>query len=163
MIESTSLMGKHSFPGWLTVILAVCKWTISFVTCILQVKKQARRSPTDRRSNCPINFALELFGDKWTLLIVRDMLLFGKRTYGEFQASPESIATNILADRLQRLEAAGLIESEGDPENKRRTIYTLTAKGMDLGSILTQMIIWSAKHDPHTVVSKKLLSKLESD
>ena len=127
------------------------------------MKKQTTSAPTDRRSNCPINFALELFGDKWTLLIVRDMLIFGKRTYGEFQASPESIATNILADRLQRLEAAGLIESEGDPENKRRTIYTLTAKGMDLGPILTQMIIWSAKHDPHTVVSKKLLSKLESD
>src|SRR5215475_10267080 len=112
MIESTSLMGKHSFPGSLTVILAVCKWTIPRVTCILQVKKQTTSSHTDRRSNCPINFALELFGDKWTLLIVRDMLLFGKRTYGEFQASPENIATNILADRLQRLENAGLVKSE---------------------------------------------------
>jgi len=128
------------------------------------VKKQkSANSAVDRRSNCPINFALEVFGDKWTLLIIRDMLLFGKRTYGEFQSSPENIATNILADRLQRLEDAGLIESEDDPENKRRTIYSLTAKGIDLGPILAQMTIWSAKHDPHTVVSKTLLSKLETD
>jgi DNA-binding HxlR family transcriptional regulator len=128
----------------------------------MQVKKQTAPL-ANRRSNCPINFALEMFGDKWTLLIVRDMLLFGKRTYGEFQASPENIATNILADRLQRLENAGLVKSEDDPKNKRRTIYTLTDKGMDLAPILAQMMIWSAKHDPHTVVSSKLLSKLEND
>src|SRR5262245_45420089 len=129
----------------------------------MQVKKQTTDPLPDRRSSCPINFALEMFGDKWTLLVIRDMLLFGKRTYGEFQASPENIATNILADRLARLEDAGLIESELDPENKRRTIYTLTTKGVDLGPILAQMMIWSAKHDPHTVVSSKLLAKLESD
>ena len=131
------------------------------LTCIVQVKKKQLQPSDERRSSCPISVALEIFGDKWTLLVIRDMILFGKTTYGEFQASPERIATNILADRLQRLEKAGLIERSADPENKRRTIYKLTESGSDLLPVLTQIIIWSARHDPNTVVSGKLLSRLQ--
>ena len=129
----------------------------------MQVKKRTTQKVCDRRSKCPISAALEMFGDKWTLLIVRDMILFGKSTFGEFQNSPEGIATNILTDRLQRLEVAGMVEGSDDPENKRRTIYKLTTKGADLWPVLAQIIIWSAKHDSETVVSKELLKSLERD
>lgn len=129
----------------------------------MQVKKRIAQKVCDRRSKCPISVALEMFGDKWTLLIVRDMILFGKSTFGEFQNSPERIATNILTDRLQRLEVAGMVEGSDDPENKRRTIYKLTTKGADLWPVLAQIIIWSAKHDSETVVSKELLKSLERD
>jgi len=106
---------------------------------------------SDRRSHCPISVALEIFGDRWSLLLIRDMLLLGKTTYGEFLASGEGIATNILADRLQRLETLKIIESRGDPDNRRRTIYRLTAKGRDLAPVLVEIILWSAKHEPPPV------------
>jgi DNA-binding HxlR family transcriptional regulator len=105
----------------------------------------------DRRSHCPISVALEIFGDRWSLLLIRDMLLLGKSTYGEFLQSGEGIATNILADRLQRFEALKIIESRDDPENRRRTIYKLTSKGRDLAPVLVEIILWSAKHEPPPV------------
>ena len=105
----------------------------------------------DRRSHCPISVALEIFGDRWSLLLIRDMLLLGKSTYGEFFESGEGIATNILADRLQRLEALKIIEGRDDPENRRRTIYKLTSRGRDLAPVLVEIILWSAKHEPPPV------------
>jgi len=106
---------------------------------------------TDRRSHCPISVALEIFGDRWSLLIIRDILLLGKTTFGEFLDSGEGIATNILADRLQRLEALKTIEGRQDPDNRRRTVYRLTAKGCDLAPVLVEIILWSAKHQPPPV------------
>ena len=111
----------------------------------------AKDKGADRRSHCPISVALDIFGDRWSLLLIRDMLLLGKATYGEFLQSGERIATNILADRLQRLEAMKIIESRDDPENLRRTIYTLTPKGRDLAPVLVEVILWSAKHEPPPV------------
>ena len=101
------------------------------------------------RSNCPINFVLETFGDKWTLLIVRDLLFKGKKTYGEFLESTEGISTNILAERLRRLEEHGIVIRDA-AEDRRSAIYRLTQMGKDLLPIMLEMTAWSAKYDPHT-------------
>ena len=94
------------------------------------------------RSTCPINFGLEIFGDPWTLLIVRDMVFNDKRTYGDFLKSAEGIATNVLAERLQRLETAGLIEKTTRADGK--PAYRLTDRGLELVPVLIELIIWGA-------------------
>lgn len=103
-----------------------------------------------RRSNCPINFALEIFGDTWSLLIIRDMVYFGKKTYGDFLASEEGIATNILASRLAHLEQTGILVKRPCASDRRKEGYFLTEKGLDLIPLLLDMADWSARHDPHT-------------
>ena len=99
-----------------------------------------------RRSDCPVNFAVEALGDKWSLVILRDMIFWGKKTYGEFLKSDERIATNILADRLAYLERAGLISKSPDPTDKRKDIYRVTEKGIALIPMFIEMIAWSAQH-----------------
>lgn len=88
-----------------------------------------------------------MLGDRWSLLILRDMMLRGSRTYKEFLESGEGIATNILADRLRKLEANGMITIERDPADRRKLIYLLTAKGIDLAPVLTEMVLWAAGHE----------------
>jgi DNA-binding HxlR family transcriptional regulator len=100
-----------------------------------------------RRSGCPLNASVEMLGDRWSLLIIRDMMLRGFRTYKEFMDCYEGIATNILADRLRKLIAYGIITSEADPADGRRLIYSLTAKGIDLAPVLTEMVLWAAGHE----------------
>jgi|SRR6202521_342095 DNA-binding HxlR family transcriptional regulator len=106
-----------------------------------------RKPSPKRRSGCPLNASVEILGDRWSLLIIRDMMLRGFRTYKEFLESFEGIATNILADRLRRLEAHGIITSERDPADGRKLIYLLTAKGIDLAPVLTEMVLWAAGHE----------------
>jgi DNA-binding HxlR family transcriptional regulator len=103
-----------------------------------------------RRSDCPINFALETFGDTWSLLIIRDIVYFGKQTYGEFLASEEGIATNILANRLVRLEHQGILTKLPHPTDVRKERYVLTEKGLDLIPVLVEIANWSAAYDPQT-------------
>lgn len=103
------------------------------------------------RSACAIANSLEIVGDKWTLLVVRD-LLHGKRTYGELVNSPERIPTNILADRLKRLEAAGIIVGTAYQQRPTRYAYTLTAKGRALGDVLLAFVRWGKQHIPGTVI-----------
>lgn len=100
-----------------------------------------------RRSDCPINFALEAFGDKWTFLIVRDLMFKNKRYYKEFLQSDEKIATNILANRLYLLEENGIIVKNIDPSHGSRFIYELTKKGKDLLPLLEEIIKWGSKYD----------------
>ena len=107
---------------------------------------QKRPSPK-RRSGCPLNASVEILGDRWSLLIIRDMMLRGSRTYKEFLESYEGIATNILADRLRKLEAHGIITAERDPSDGRKLIYLLTAKGIGLAPVLTEMVLWAAAHE----------------
>jgi DNA-binding HxlR family transcriptional regulator len=108
----------------------------------------AKKKPAPKwRSGCPLNASVEILGDRWSLLIIRDMMLRGFRTYKEFLGSLEKIATNILADRLGRLEANGIITAEQDPSDGRKLIYTLTAKGIDLAPVLTEMVLWAAAHE----------------
>ena len=98
------------------------------------------------RSNCPLNYGVEIFGDKWTLLIIRDLMFFGKRSYNEFLQSEEGIATNILADRLSMLEKEKIIQKKKDPEHKQKNIYHLTEKGIDLLPIIITIGLWSDKY-----------------
>jgi DNA-binding HxlR family transcriptional regulator len=102
-----------------------------------------------RRSACPVAGTLDVVGDKWSLLVVRDML-HGKRTYGELCASPERIPTNILAERLKRLEQAGIIERAAYQQRPARYAYTLTTKGRELGGVLLALVQWGERHIPGT-------------
>ena len=100
-----------------------------------------------RRSECPLNASVEMLGDRWSLLIIRDMMLRGFRTYKEFMEGYEGIATNILADRLRKLVDHGIITAEPDPLDGRKQNYLLTAKGIDLAPVLTEMVLWAAAHE----------------
>ena len=116
-----------------------------------------------KRSDCPINYALELFGDKWTLLIIRDLMFKEKHYYGAFMASEEKIATNILADRLELLEHAGIILKTVDPSHASKFIYRLTEKGIDLVPLLVDIIVWSSKYDDKTAADFKFVKKALKD
>lgn len=116
-----------------------------------------------RRSDCPINFALEMFGDPWSLLIIRDIVYFGKRTYGEFLASEEGMATNILASRLARLEEQGILVKQPSGQDRRKEEYVLTEKGLDLIPVLAEMANWSAEYDPQTGAPAAWIALMKAD
>lgn len=111
-----------------------------------------------KRSECPLSQCLELWGDKWSLLIIRDLLLNGKHTYGDLLNSEEKIATNILASRLRKLSEDGIIEKLPNAQNKLKNFYQLTEKGEDLKFILIQMLFWADKHLKHN--KKDLVEKI---
>ena len=100
-----------------------------------------------RRSGCPISIALELLGDAWSLLIVRDLMFKERRTFNDFLTGGEGIASNILADRLRKLEDAGIVVKRRDTQDARRFVYRLTAKGIDLAPVLVELVVWSARHE----------------
>ena len=114
-----------------------------------------------RRSACPLNASVEVLGDRWSLLIIRDMMLRGFRSYKEFLTSYEKIATNILADRLRRLEAHGIITTEHDPSDGRKVIYLLTEKGIDLAPVLTEMVLWAAAYEDTS--NQALVHEIQKD
>ncbi len=107
----------------------------------------AEKSISKRRSGCPVSVALERFGDRWSLLIIRDLMVRGYRTFKDFQTSGEGIATNILADRLQKLQEADIITAETVESDGRRLDYRLTEKGIDLAPVLLELLIWAARHE----------------
>jgi len=121
----------------------------------------AKRRDGKRRSACPLNASVEMLGDRWSLLILRDMMLRGFRTYKEFLESYEGIATNILTDRLRKLESHGIITSERDPSDGRKLIYSLTAKGIDLAPVLTEMVLWAAAHED--TANQALIQRMRKD
>ena len=111
------------------------------------------------RSDCPISCSLDIFGDKWSLLIIRDIMLRGKLSYSEFLESEEKIATNILVSRLKALEAANILLKQVSPTNRSKFIYSLTEKGIDLLPIIIEMMDWGAKYNancPRREVGKKI-------
>ena len=116
-----------------------------------------------RRSDCPINFGLEIFGDRWTFLIIRDLMFKGKHYYGEFVQAEEKIATNLLADRLSMLEKEGIISKSADAQHKQKVVYKLSQKGIDLMPVLVEIILWSAKYDKKSAVDKKFLKTVKKD
>jgi DNA-binding HxlR family transcriptional regulator len=120
-----------------------------------------KKPSPERRSGCPLNASVEMLGDRWSLLIIRDMMLLGSRTYKEFMGSYEGIATNILADRLRKLEAHGIIASQPDPSDGRRLIYVLTRKGIDLAPVLTEMVLWAARHEK--TENQALVRQMQND
>jgi DNA-binding HxlR family transcriptional regulator len=115
------------------------------------------------RSHCPISFALDILGDRWALLIVRDLMFKKKHYFREFADSEERIATNVLTDRLTKLEAHGIVTREQEAANRRNVRYELTLKGRDLASILVEIIRWSGKYDPLTAAPRSFLRRIERD
>jgi len=115
-----------------------------------------------RRSGCPVSISLERWGDRWSLLIIRDLMVRGFRTFKQFQESGEGIASNILANRLRNLEAAGIITSEAEETDARRVNYRLTEKGIDLAPVLLDVLIWGTRHEP-AGASCALIAKMEKN
>ena len=111
------------------------------------------------RSDCPISFALDFLGDKWTLLVIRDLVFDGKKFYKEFLQSKEGIATNILSDRLKKLEAAEIVSSKVFEKLITQKEYSLTQKGIDLIPLLVEIILWSGKYDKNLAVSPEFIQK----
>lgn len=116
-----------------------------------------------RQSGCTVAYCLDLFGDRWSLIVVRDMVLQAKRYFGEFLESPERIASNILADRLKRLEEVGVVTKNEDPENQKKFIYSLTPKGLDLIPLILDMFVWAAKHSDFPKQAKQMARRFETD
>jgi len=125
------------------------------------LKTPRRRPGSDRRSECPLNASVEMLGDRWSLLIIRDMMLRGFRSYKEFMECYEGIATNILADRLRKLIANGIITAEPDPTDGRKLIYFLTTKGIDLAPVLTEMVLWASRHE--NTGNQELIQQMRKD
>ncbi len=121
-------------------MLAFCKLYAN----LPPVPGKAKSKP---RSGCPVSISLETFGDRWSLLIIRDLMVRGFRTFKQFQQSGEGIATNILADRLRKLESSGIIAAEKEQADGRRLNYRLTEKGIDLAPVLLELLIWGARHE----------------
>jgi DNA-binding HxlR family transcriptional regulator len=109
-----------------------------------------------------VSVSLEIFGDHWSLLIIRDLMVRGFRNFNQFQESGEGIATNILTDRLRKLEAAGLLTTEADETDKRRVNYRLTRKGIDLAPVLLELLIWGARHE-HTGAPCAFIEHMEEN
>lgn len=117
------------------------------------------------RSHCAVNYGVEIFGDRWSLLLIRDIIFAGKSTYGEFLKSEERIATNVLASRLAFLEQQGILSKVPSGDDGRKDIYTLTEKGLDLIPVALNIVLWSAKHDSKSYVrhAKDFLARLSQN
>jgi len=111
------------------------------------------------RSRCPIAFCLDVVGDRWTLLILRDLAFFRRRSFGDFLASAEGISSNILAERLRRLERSGLVVRVPDPQDRRRARFFLTEDGLDLLPVLVEMTIWGGRRHPNSSVPRAQLER----
>ena len=118
---------------------------------------------TKKRSGCPISCSLDIWGDKWSLLIIRDLMLKRECTYGDFLKSAEKIATNILASRLQTLEENGVIQKLDHPESKAKVLYRLTEKGIDLLPIMVEINLWANKYFSLPEESKVILKEVKRD
>jgi DNA-binding HxlR family transcriptional regulator len=118
--------------------------------------------PSRRRSGCPVSISLETLGDRWSLLVIRDLMVRGYRTFRQLEQSDERIATNILADRLGRLKRNGIISSAADPSDGRRMTYRLTEKGIDLAPLLLELLIWGARHE-ETMAPRELIAQMEQN
>lgn len=115
-----------------------------------------KRAPN--KSHCPVNYALEVIGDTWSLLIVRDIAFWGKKTFREFLKSEESISSNILAARLDSLERNGIINKSLHPTDNRKGMYSLSEKGVDLVPLLLEMCGWSEKYDTKTSAPREYVA-----
>ena len=119
--------------------------------------------PEADRQYCPIACSLDLFGDRWSLLILRDMMLNAKQRYKEFLASPEKISTNILASRLKQLVADGFIEKYPDPNDKKSAMYILSERGISLLPVVIEIVAWGAKQGLSSYVPEPLINALAQD
>jgi len=134
-------------------LLALCKHDKVLVMHTIQIK---------RRSSCPISFSLDVFGDRWSLLILRDIVFYNRTHFRDF-APHERIATNILTDRLGKLEAMGFIDKQRDPKLKNQYIYSATALGKTLLPLLIEMTLWGLEHDPESLASDAFVMRAQKD
>lgn len=116
-----------------------------------------------KRSDCPISCSLDIWGDKWSLLIVRDLIFSGQRTYGDFLKSEEKIATNILATRLQMLESNGIISKLDHPDSKAKVLYQLTQKGIDLLPLMVEIHLWADKYSTIPPERNAMIEELKNN
>ncbi|MGC1462501.1 MAG: helix-turn-helix domain-containing protein [Terracidiphilus sp.] len=123
-------------------------------------RKPNRKLNAEHRSGCPVSVSLDILGDRWSLLLVRDMMVRGYRTFREFQHAGEGIASNILSDRLRKLEAAGVVSTEPVAQDGRSAHYRLTEKGIALAPVLLDLLIWGARHE-ETAVPCNFIAKME--
>ena len=114
-------------------------------------------------NQCPIRYGVGVFGDRWSLLIIRDMMFCGSTRFQDFLNASEGIATNVLSDRLSRLEGQEIISRQKDPDNGRRVLYELTEKGKDLLPVMLAVIGWSEKYDPETMISSEMGERIRTD
>lgn len=140
------------------------RYTLSLAFCKFIFYAHFMKTDTKKhQSGCPVAFGLDIFGDRWTLLIIRDMLLHGKRTYSDFLASEEKIATNILASRMKHLEDEGVVTRARDPDNRRSFIYTLTDKGLSLTPVLLEIVRWSGDYLRLNKYRQGLIQRIDND
>jgi len=118
---------------------------------------------TKKRSDCPVSNSLDIWGDKWSLLIIRDLMFAKECTYGDFLKAPERIATNILASRLQTLEENKIIEKLDHPDSKAKVLYKLTRKGIDLLPVMIEINLWAEKYFPIPEDRKAMLKEVKKD
>jgi DNA-binding HxlR family transcriptional regulator len=116
-----------------------------------------------KRSGCPISFSLEILGDRWSLLVLRDLAFRSARHFQDFAQSGEGIASNVLTERLARLEHYGIIQKTRDGADRRRYVYALTPAGLDLIPVLVDLTIWGGKHDPESTFPRPRLARMDRD
>ena len=121
-----------------------------------------KKAQIKRRSDCPISFGLDIYGDKWTLLILRDIMFYHRSRFSDFTPN-ERIATNILTDRLARLEEYGIIEKTRDAAHKNQYVYSVTRKGRDFLPMLVDMTLWGLRYDPKSLASREFIKRIESE
>ena len=138
------------------------QYNLQIASDIGTVTEVPGKSKSKRRSGCPVSISLELLGDRWSLLIIRDLMIRGFRTFRDFEQSGEGISTNILADRLEKLGATGIITAEVEESDRRRVNYRLTEKGIDLAPVLLELVIWGASHED-TKAPCALIAKMEKN
>jgi DNA-binding HxlR family transcriptional regulator len=114
---------------------------------VVSLRNVPAKSTSNQRSACPVSMSLDILGDRWSLLIVRDLMVRGYRTFKQFQESGEGIASNILADRLRKLESAKILVPEAEEIDGRKINYRLTERGIDLAPVLLDLLIWGARHE----------------
>jgi DNA-binding HxlR family transcriptional regulator len=135
---------------------------LRFASEIASVSNVPGKPTPKRRSGCPVSIALDMFGDRWSLLIIRDLMVRGYRTFKEMEEAGEGIATNILADRLRRLEANRIIAFKIEETDGRKVNYRLTQRGIDLAPLLLELLIWGARHET-TGAPCALITKMEKN
>jgi DNA-binding HxlR family transcriptional regulator len=151
-------LGVNGIVLWKTKRLS----SLHSASDIATVSNVPGKPKSKRRSGCPVSISLERFGDRWSLLIIRDLMVRGFRTFKEFQESDEGIATNILSDRLRKLKSVGIITAEVEKADGRRVNYRLTEKGIDLAPVLLDLLIWGTRHE-QTGAPCALIAQMEQN
>ena len=137
--------------------------SILFLPEVCYITSVETLNACDCRSICPIANALDILGDRWSLLVIRDMMFMNKHEFGEFMQGPEKIATNILTDRLKCLQKCGIIDSRPHPEHKKKKIYYLTPKGKDLLPVLIELVLWGGTYRASPDMPKAYFNKVKKN